>query len=155
MLVKSTKLIYVNAMAAFGLSSKMIICDVVVIKTIFKSEHQKTFRAIPYRVCEVFTKKHGKKTKRTDWTSIIEAKAGRAQMRSICLRLAKCRHDTLIQSKRKQQIAIFLQLYVTIRVTSALFIIRSRHFPSMKLRDCSKILVFFKLAHLLLHLNAI
>ena len=38
------------------------------------------------------------------------AKAGRAQMRSICLRLAKCRHDTLIQSKRKQQIAIFLQL---------------------------------------------
>ena len=36
-------------------------------------------------------------------------KAGRAQMRSICLRLAKCRHDTLIQSKRKQQIAIFLQ----------------------------------------------
>ena len=50
-------------------------------------------------------------------------------MRSICLRLAKCRHDTLIQSKRKQQIAIFLQLYVTIRVTSALFIIRSRHFP--------------------------
>ena len=37
-------------------------------------------------------------------------KAGRAQMRSICLRLAKRRHDTLIQSKRKQQIAIFLQL---------------------------------------------
>ena len=75
-------------------------------------------------------------------------KASRAQMRSICLRLAKCRHDTLIQSKRKQQIAIFLQLYVTIRVTSALFFIRSRHFPSMKLRDCSKILVFLKLAHL-------
>ena len=50
-------------------------------------------------------------------------------MRSICLRLAKCRHDTLIQSKRKQPIAIFLQLYVTIRVTSALFFIRSRHFP--------------------------
>ena len=49
-------------------------------------------------------------------------------MRSICLRLAKCRHDTLIQSKRKQQIAIFLQLYVTIRVTPALFFIRSRHF---------------------------
>ena len=42
-------------------------------------------------------------------------------MRSICLRLAKCRHDTLIQSKRKQQIAIFLQLYVTIRVTPVLF----------------------------------
>ena len=69
--------------------------------------------------------------------------------------LAKCRHDTLIQRKRKQQIAIFLQLYVTIRVTSALFFIRSRHFPYMKLRDCSKILVFLKLAHLLLHLNAI
>ena len=61
----------------------------------------------------------------------ITCKASRAQMRSICLRLAKCRHDTLIQSKRKQQIAIFLQLYVTIRVTSALFFIRSRHFPSM------------------------
>ena len=85
----------------------------------------------------------------------VVRKAGRAQMRSICLRLAKCRHDTLIQSKRKQQIAIFLQLCVTIRVTSALFFIRSRHFPSMKLRDCSKILVFLKLAHLLLHLNAI
>ena len=59
---------------------------------------------------------------------IDEYKASRAQMRSICLRLAKCRHDTLIQSKRKQQIAIFLQLYVTIRVTPALFFIRSRHF---------------------------
>ena len=82
-------------------------------------------------------------------------KAGRAQMRSICLRLTKCRHDTLIQSKRKQQIAIFLQLYVTIRVTSALFFIRPRHFPSMELRDCSKNPVFLKLAHLLLHLNAI
>ena len=34
-------------------------------------------------------------------------------MRSICLRLAKCRHDTLIQSKRKQQIAIFLQFYAS------------------------------------------
>ena len=55
-------------------------------------------------------------------------KASRAQMRSICLRLAKCRHDTLIQSKRKQQIAIILQLHVTIRVTSAIFLIRSRHF---------------------------
>ena len=52
------------------------------------------------------------------------SKASRAQMRSIFLRLAKCRHDTLIQSKRKQQIAIFLQLYVTIRVTPALFFIR-------------------------------
>ena len=83
------------------------------------------------------------------------SKASRAQMRSICLRLAKCRHDTLIQSKRKQQIAIFLQLYVTIRVTPALFFIRSRHFPSMKLRDCSKIVVFLKFARLLLHLNAI
>ena len=54
---------------------------------------------------------------------------------------------------KKQQIAIFLQLYVTTRVTFALFFIRSRHFPSMKLRDCSKILVFLKLAHLLLHLS--
>ena len=43
--------------AAFGLSSKMIIRDVVVKKTIFKPEHQKTFRAIPERVCEVFPKK--------------------------------------------------------------------------------------------------
>ena len=69
--------------------------------------------------------------------------------------VAECRHDTLIQSKRKQQIAIFLQLHVTIRVTSAIFFIRSRHFLSMKLRDCSKIPVFLKLAHLLLHSNAI
>ena len=30
-------------------------------------------------------------------------------MRSICLRLVKWCHDTLIQNKRKQQIAIFLQ----------------------------------------------
>ena len=44
-------------MAAFGLSSKMIIRDVVVKKTIFTPEHQKTFRAIPERVCEVFPKK--------------------------------------------------------------------------------------------------
>ena len=43
--------------AAFGLSSKMIICDVVVIKTIFKPKHQKPFRPIPERVCEVFPKK--------------------------------------------------------------------------------------------------
>ena len=56
----------------------------------------------------------------------ILCKASRAQMRSICLRLAKCRHDTLIQSKRKQQLAIFL----------------------LKLCDCLKILVFLKLAHL-------
>ena len=34
----------------------MIICDVVVIKTIFKPEHQKSFRTIPERVCEVFPK---------------------------------------------------------------------------------------------------
>ena len=81
--------------------------------------------------------------------------AGRAKMRSICLRFAKCRHDTLIQSNKKQQIAIFLQLHVTIRVTSAIFLIRSRHFPFIKLRDCSKILVFLKLALLLLHLNTI
>ena len=47
----------IDAEAAFGLSSKMIICDVVVIKTIFKPEHQKSFRAIPERVCEVFSKK--------------------------------------------------------------------------------------------------
>ena len=67
-------------------------------------------------------------------------------MRSICLRLAKCRHDTLIQSERKQQIAIFLQFHVTMRVTSTIFFIRSRHFPSMKLRDCSKIPVFFEIA---------
>ena len=72
-------------------------------------------------------------------------KASRAQMRSICLRLAKCRHDTLIQIKRKQQIAIFLQLHVTIRVTSAIFLIRSRRFFFMKPRDCSKILVFFEI----------
>ena len=46
---------YSSTLAAFGLSSKMIICDVVVIKTIFKSEYQKTFHAIlPERVCEVF-----------------------------------------------------------------------------------------------------
>ena len=32
-------------------------------------------------------------------------------MRSFCLSLAKCRHDTLIQSKRKQQIAIFHPRY--------------------------------------------
>ena len=114
--------------------------------------------------------------RRGSHTSIIPCiKASRAQMRSICLRLAKCRHDTLIQSKRKQQIAIFLQFYVTIRVTPALFFIRSRHFhfvlaifisfspfsfrsrhfPYMKLRDCSKIVVFLKFARLLLHLNAI
>ena len=37
----------------------MIICDVVVIKTIFKPEHQKSFRAIPERVCEVFPKNQG------------------------------------------------------------------------------------------------
>ena len=43
--------------AAFGLSSKMIICDVVVMKTISKPEHQKTFRAAPERFCEVFFKK--------------------------------------------------------------------------------------------------
>ena len=43
--------------AAFGLSSKIIIYDVVVMKTIFKPEHQKTFRAVPERVCEVFPKK--------------------------------------------------------------------------------------------------
>ena len=43
--------------AAFGLSLNMIICDVVVIKTIFKSKHQKTFHAIPERVYEVFPKK--------------------------------------------------------------------------------------------------
>ena len=48
-------------LAAFGLSSKMIIRDVVVKKTIFKPEHQKTFRAIPERVCEVFLKKKIKK----------------------------------------------------------------------------------------------
>ena len=45
-------------------------------------------------------------------------------MRSIRIRLAKCRHYTLIQSKRKQQIAIFLQLHITIRVTSAILFIR-------------------------------
>ena len=43
--------------AAFGLCSKMIIRDVVVKETIFKPEHQKTFRAVPERVCEVFPKK--------------------------------------------------------------------------------------------------
>ena len=32
-------------------------CDVVVKKTIFKPEHQKSFRAIPERVCDVFPKK--------------------------------------------------------------------------------------------------
>ena len=37
--------------------SKMIIYDVVVMKTISKPEHQKTFRAAPERVCEVFFKK--------------------------------------------------------------------------------------------------
>ena len=82
-------------------------------------------------------------------------KAGRAQIRSICLRLAKRRYDTLIQSNEKQQIAIFLQLHVTIRVTSALFFIRSRNFRSMKLRDCLKILICLKLALLLMHLNTI
>ena len=55
-------------------------------------------------------------------------KASRARIRSTCLRLAKCRHDTLIQSNNKQQIAIFIQLHVTIRVTSAIFFIQSRHF---------------------------
>ena len=39
--------------------------------------------------------------------------------------------------------------------TTSPFSCRSRHFPSMELRDCSQIPVFLKLAHLLLHLNAI
>ena len=39
----------------------MIICDVVVKKTIFKPEHPKTFRAILERVCEVFPKKYMQK----------------------------------------------------------------------------------------------
>ena len=47
----------VDIKAAFGLSSKMIIRDVVVKEKIFKPEHQKTFRAIPERVCEFFHKK--------------------------------------------------------------------------------------------------
>ena len=67
-------------------------------------------------------------------TKKVVGKASRAQMRSICLRLAKYRHDTLIQSMRKQQIAIFLQLHVmmhvTSKVTSTIFLIRSRRFPS-------------------------
>ena len=55
--LRSLRVVLFHKMAAFGLSSKMIICDVVVIKTIFKPEHQKTFRAIPERVCELFHKK--------------------------------------------------------------------------------------------------
>ena len=39
--------IFEENLAAFGLSSKMIIRDVFVKKTIFKPEHQKTFHAIP------------------------------------------------------------------------------------------------------------
>ena len=55
-------------LAAFGLSSKMIICDVVVKNTIFKPEHQKTFRAIPERVCEAFSKKN--KCRKTNFLHI-------------------------------------------------------------------------------------